>query len=215
MKKKIILVIVCLLLCGCDATVKINIDDGIKENITLTETDSAKFDTVGATGWSLRELMRIKTQKDEFDTNSYSVKFKEKDNLLQLKMSDEISLDNVKGLTLLNQCYLNPTVKMSKENILIDTGTNFKCYEYYEHLDKVTIELVSNHKINEHNATRVEKNKYIWSFDKDSDKRIMINFKKEKSVNKIPYIISGIVVIVLIVGISVFVKNKHKDSNSI
>ncbi len=215
MKKKLLIIIICLIVSGCDATVKINIDNGISEKVTLTETNKANFDSVNDSGWSLRELMKSMLEKDDFEERTYNVKYKEKDNLLQLKMNDKVDLENADGLTILNQCYLKPMVKESEENILIDTGSNFKCYEYYEYLDKITVEVVSKHKVNEHNATKVEGNKYVWSFDKNSNQRIMINFKKEREVSKLPYVIASIIVIILTITILIIINSKHKSSNSI
>lgn len=216
MKRNVLIILMCLILCGCDATVKISIKDSVvKENVTLVENDNSKFDLVNDTGWSIRDLMKELEQDDPFQDKGYKTKYSESNDKLETKISETTDLKNINSSALLNQCYVNYSVEESEENILIDTGSEFKCYEYYEHLDKIVVELTTNHKVNEHNATKVENDKYIWEFSKNSNKQIRINLTKESEKNYVVYFILIGGIILLISLIIWFVNGKHKNSNSI
>ena len=101
--------------------------------------------------------------------------------------------------------------------ITIDTGNDFKCYEYYENLETVKVVLKTNHKVISTNADEQNGDTYIWNFSKDSNKSINVSYYKsdvKKSVN-----IKGIVIVLCIVSfigiVSYFVLKKMKKSNEI
>ena len=218
-KIKIILMIVCLLiLSGCTATYEINInDDKIIEKLRLIETNTTIFDKETDTGWTLRETFQsLLDNDDEFSKSNYKVKSLNNDNQLGVEYSSSSS-ESVLNSSILNQCYTNPKVNVVDDVITIDTGNDFKCYEYYENLETVKVVLKTNHKVISTNADEQNGDTYIWNFSKDSNKSINVSYYKsdvKKSVN-----IKGIVIVLCIVSfigiVSYFVLKKMKKSNEI
>jgi len=218
-KTKIILVIICLLfLSGCTATYEINIkDDKIIEKLRLIETNTTIFDKETDTGWTLRETFQsLLDNDDEFSKSNYKVKSLNSDNQLGVEYTSSSS-ESVLNSSILNQCYTNPKVSVDGDIVTIDTGNDFKCYEYYENLETVKVVLKTNHKVISTNADEQNGDTYIWNFTKDSNKTINVSYY-ESDVKK-SFNITGIIIVLIIVtllgGVSYLVVKKMKSSNEI
>ncbi len=126
----------------------------------------------------------------------------------------------------IKQCYNVVDFAYNTKYIAIATTNQFKCYEIFENMEKLTINIKSNHKMIENNADSVKNNTYTWNISKYNadNKPIKIKFSKDKYVfnyngeftKKVIYIavISGII---LSVGLSIrgYFKHKSKLANKI
>lgn len=219
MKKiKYILVIICLLfLSGCTATYEINIkNDKVTEKLRLIETNTAIFDVPNDTGWTIRETFEsLINRDDEFSKSNYKVKSLNKENQLGIEYSS--SNNSVLNSSILNQCYINPKVTIIDEIVTIDTGTNFKCYEYYDNLETIKIVLKTNHEVISTNADEQDGDSYIWNFTKDSNKEIKVSYYEKVVKNSID--VKNIIIPLIIVGlvglVAYFIFKKMKKSNEI
>lgn len=214
--KKIIIFIACLVLCGCDAVYKINIvDNEVTETIKITETDSSLFDKTNDAGWTLRDSFNAQVAHDDFYEEQYDYDIKEDSNKLELTGKGKTNIDLIENLSILNQCYVDFNINRIDDVIIIDTGNNFSCYDKYEYLDKIRIELTTNHKVYDNNAIEVNGNTYIWEFTKDSNHEISINldlYETKNSINMRKVIIIAILVVLMgIFGLIMY--NKNKKSN--
>ena len=78
-----LILILTLLLSGCNAVYEININgDKIEEKLTLVENNMDIVDIKNDAGWSLRESFESLLDKDEFANKDYSVKSLNTDNSL-------------------------------------------------------------------------------------------------------------------------------------
>ena len=216
--KKIIILICVLFLTGCNATYEITIKDNkIKEKLTLIELDQSLFDVEDDTGWTLRDVFesQITNKKDEFSVEKYTVKdLSDNDKLgLEYNSKDTKSLINSSAI---NQCYENPKINIDEDLIEFSTGSTFKCYEYYNNLETITIVLKTNHEVVSSNAQTVEDNEYTWVLDKDSEKNIEFSYKI-KEVKEFNFItILAVVIAILAIGFtSLYIYRKSKDENKI
>lgn len=216
-KLKILLVVAFLfLLSGCDATYEININDGnITENLKVIETDKSIFDKTNDSGWTVRDAFNSFLNGDEFAEENYDVKSLNTDDQLGLEYSSSSS-ESVMDLSLLNQCYANPTVEIYNGIVTLDTGDDFECYEYYDNLNNIKVILNTNHKVISTNAEVLDDGSYIWNITKDGSKRIKISYYESNDNNSIDAkTITVIVAALVIIGIAIFfmyrkMKNKNK-----
>lgn len=218
MKKiKFILINICLiLLSGCTATYEINIkDDKIIEKLSLIETNTTLFDKVSDTGFTLRETFDgLLNENDIFSKKNYNVKSLNTDNQLGIEYSSSWA-KSILNSSILNQCYDDFNVSTRDGIVTVETGNNFKCYEYYENLDSIKIIFKTNHKVINTNSQKKEGNSYIWNFSKDGNKNIRISYY-ENEINKSidVFTIVLIVVLVCIVGFIGFLFIKKMQKNN-
>lgn len=76
---------------------------------------------------------------------------------------------------------------MIKDNnkIIIATSKEFKCFDKYEELDSVTINLTTDLEVESSTADSVHKNKYTWNINRqnyrDSEINIVLNIDNDFS----------------------------------
>lgn len=216
--KFIIILTSILFLSGCTATYEVNIKgDKVIEKLSLIETDQSAFDTKTDTGWTLRETFEsLLTSGDQFSEENYKVKSLNSDSQLGIEYSSSYST-SILNSSVLNQCYINPSVTIVDDVVTIDTGSDFKCYEYYQSLDTIKVIFKTNHKVISTNAEIQDGDSYAWNFTKDSSKEIKISYYQSvvnSSINIFLIVTVIVIFIALFVGIY-FVIKKSKDVNKI
>lgn len=213
---KFILIITCLLfLSGCTATYEINIKDNkITEKLRLIETNTTLFDKATDTGWTLRETFEsLLNNDDEFSQANYKVKSLNSDNQLGVEYS--ANNNSVINSSILNQCYINPSVVEKDGIITIDTGNNFKCYEYYDNLETIKVVLKTNHEIISTNADEQDGNTYIWNITKDSNKQIQVSYYEKEIKKSIDIMTVALVLTIIgVIGIIMYLLLKKMKKNN-
>ncbi len=214
--KKIIVFICLILLTGCTATYEINIkDDKITEKLTAIETNQLIFDDRNDSGWTIRDMFdaTVNSIDDRFSNKNGKIKSINSDDKLGIEYTNTIN--SIENSSILNQCYINPRVTVNGSEVTLDTGFNFKCYEYYENLETIKIVLKTNYKVISTNADEESNGKYIWNFTKDSNKQIKFTYDKSVTNNSTNmYLIIIVIFVIIIVGITGYVIiRKNKNSN--
>lgn len=218
MKKILLIFFMSTFLCGCTVNYKIEIKNNkITEEMSLIETDTKLFDKTNDTGWTLRESVEALINNDEFSSKNYKIKSLSNDKQLGIKYSS-LNLDSVANSSILNQCYINPIVKIRDGIVTIDTGSNFKCYEYYENLDTIKVTLKINHEVVSTNGENVDNGTYIWNITKDGNKRITLSYAEtyvDNSSNILAIIVWIVIAVGLGIGIYFLYNKKFKQINKI
>lgn len=245
MKKKIF-ILTFLLLCvtGCNANYDIEIyNNQVKEDMQFVELDSSVWDSEVQYGLSYRDLLEASIDYpypafndavvDEDDTIKLDgVEYYDNtlisDNLKlgQRLKYNKFTLNDFSKSSIVRKCYQYFTVKEEEDNIIISTSLENLCFSEYPILDRITINLKTNHKVVSSNATKVKGYHYTWDITRDnsSDSAISITLKKDDYIfNYENEFIKKIIYIVLIVGIILSVssicyfyfKNKNKRLNEI
>lgn len=215
--KKLFIFLFAIILSGCSATYELELkNNNIKEKLTVLETDSTLFDKIMDSGFTIREMFDATMYDDQFSNDDYQIKSLENQNQLGIEYKTN-NLEKIINSSVLNQCYIGAEVVEDNENIIINTGDNFKCYEYYENLETIKISFKTNHDVIETNAMKIDGNEYIWNFDKNSDKSIKIIVSKDanKGLFSYIYIIFPIVVILSIAIVLYYIYIKRKQENNI
>lgn len=209
MKNKFYILLVIILCTGCTAKYEISIkDDKVVEKLNIEETNTSIFDIKTDSGISVRDAFKSFKLDTDFSKNSAKIEHIDEKNKLGIVYSNELLLDNYNNSSILNQCYDEPTIDITKNSLYINTGSEFNCFDYYEYLDEIKIVLKTNYKVDSNNADSVRNNTYTWNITKNNYNRKSIELKinRAKTVrdNTYIYILVGIVAVVIVISIAVF-----------
>lgn len=218
MKKCIIMLICMVFISGCSATYEIKIKDNkIEEKLTLIETNKNLFDVPNSEGWTVRQLFDslLETNSDEFVYKEYSVKSLTDDTQLGIQYYSDDS-DEIINSSAIHQCYINPIMSEEDNIVTLNTGDDFRCYEYYENLDSIKVVLKTDYKVVSSNAHSVENGKYIWNITKDGEKQILFSYDKSnmKKYNILMITVS-IISLIAIACIGYYIYYRMKEQNKV
>ena len=208
MKKGLILIGLCFLLCGCSMNYELEIyNDKYNEQITI-DFDSIQLSDKKPTEYIRDELIKI----DGSETIEYRELKDIDSNKLFSKYTGRMEeyKDNLTGLA---TCYDLYKINDYEGVITLLTSKTFNCFDYYQDLDEITVMIKSNHKLIETNADRVDGYKYYWDINKNTkdDEKILLKLKSDEYifnyenefVKKVVFIL-GITGIILIVGFGAY-----------
>lgn len=183
MKKKFFLSIFILLLAtGCDGTYNLEIyDNRYKEDITVAENNPSNWYTTNKNGVSFNQLLTEEYNRDNF---YYKKKLTSTTTTMGLNYKSDFDLDTYSSIAIPYRCYQYFTVLDEGDDIVISTSTKNICYDLYEWLDNITINVKTNHKVLDSNADSVKNGVYTWHLTRDnaSNKSIQIKFSTKKFI---------------------------------
>lgn len=230
MNRKLYLIFICLLIlcsgCTADYTLTINEDFTVKESFTAMETaefyneykNSSVQKVIGfilepnleylnENGYQVDQVINKKDAGAKIEKTYDSIDEFKRDSKLPNQIASNWSyVDNGDTVTLTIKGALNQDEQDQDGRYVID---------------EARVKIVVPFEVINHNADSNNDNTYTWDFDaKSGEKEIAITFNKMKKVDKgeePPYIIFGIiVVIVLILGIVIYsIIQGNKNRNDI
>lgn len=225
MKRKLLLLpVLLLLLTGCDATYRVsfNDDNTIREEMTvlapnsLISTDNLERDLqilIDFNSDEANEQGFYQYERILGNTNSGA------------KLSYEFT--NVQEFNtysvFMKYCYEDAEVTMNPRLIKVETANEFQCFDELGTNGTVTVEIETDYKVQNHNASSVNGNVYTWKLSSDKyDNSIQIQIDRtEKSSaianlwdNSIIFIIILIVVVVIIGGIIFYAYYRYRKLNN-
>lgn len=232
-KKILLMFILILLLSGCSVEYNVSLEnDSFKENGSLIEKKENK-DNLSKNGFSFEEQINYTYQsmhdvlngQEMEKTQSFELKKIDTDKEIGLTYSNELKQNKYYLSPIIRQCYDNVSVKNSNNNIKISTGNYFKCFDYYELLNNVTVNFTTNYKVVNNNADEIKDNTYTWFINKNNfkDKEISIEIDKsdisyntlldEKESNVLIVFLIGLVLTVIFVfGFYTYYKVKFSNN---
>ena len=231
MKKKILFLLFFLLMVtGCSSSYDIEIyNNQVKEKMEFVSTSSYTWDNEVKYGFSYRELLLASykypypafssTVVDEDDTikldnvEYYKNTLIDTSDKLGLMLEyNKFTLDNFNDSSIVKKCYQYFNIIEEEDNIIISTSTTNKCFDEYPLLDTITVNLKTNHKVVNNNATKVEKNTYIWNINKNnlSNINMEVDFNNKEADNKTILIILGVTCLLIVVGYFLYHVYKYK-----
>lgn len=188
-KKILLMFILILLLSGCSVEYNVSLEnDSFKENGSLIEKKENK-DNLSKNGFSFEEQINYTYQsmhdvlngQEMEKTQSFELKKIDTDKEIGLTYSNELKQNKYYLSPIIRQCYDNVSVKNSNNNIKISTGNYFKCFDYYELLNNVTVNFTTNYKVVNNNADEIKDNTYTWFINKNNFKNKEISIEIDKS----------------------------------
>lgn len=207
--KILVLIILSLLISGCDVKYNINIrGKKISEEIILPNTDNYTVDNL--------------TNDFYYDIENkkkYNLEIKEDKIILSNK---DTKLSTLSNNNLYDYCFSKIDSFEEDGYYHFRTSSDFNCMVYeYIPIDKITIVLNTFNKVKEHNADEVKFGKYIWYIDKDNSSTKQIYFTVKKNEYLWYYRLRGLIiglgsiVIVLLIGyfiVKIFKKKSDKEN---
>lgn len=218
MKKKIFLIITCLLLTGCTANYNLEITDNnfhetISGNILNDEIelDNSKTD-IGHYEYLLNAEQPIFQNND---TIFYNKTINKKENSTDFEYSYTFNETNFNNSRTLNTCFDNYSFESKDNKYNIYLSGNFHC----AYTDKININLTTDYTVTAHNADKKSKNTYTWTINKNEieDLNLYITIDKEKTkasniLNWSTFKTIGLITLLILSGIAIFIgKKKLKD----
>ena len=165
------------LLCGCDASYKIKIDEnGLHENTEIISAGGELYQ-----GTSLESFLHSFTNANiplYFNPDNYDdLNGEKQDGVSYYTISSNDNKINVKGDYSFSDIYRSRAIKMcfnqlslQKNNDVyrINTSSGCDAFSHYPLLDKLTIDIETLYDVISSNADRVNNNHYIWELNNDN-----------------------------------------------
>lgn len=212
--KKIILLIIPILLCGCEAKYKIVLDNNrIHDEIKITEKSSI----VNKATDEETNAFADKLLEGERGYEYYSRELITENDQTGYLYTYDFQYDEYSETSQISKCYNDFNIT-NKDTISINTSDEFLCIDYYENFEKVEIIIESNYKVIKTNADKEDGNKQIWIVNKNnaSYKPIIVEFDKNQTNTKSSknivnlLVILALAIILIIINKTILKKDKNK-----
>lgn len=194
MLKKISLIIILLLVSGCNAVYTIEIEnDIIKEKLEVQNFDDKNLvDDEYRTLIDLYASSNITTNYNYLRPevyekiegfNYYQIEKIDTVNNLGLIMEAQYNLEDYLNSTLLNHHFNQFEFNNNDSTFYLNSKKNNDIFKKYFYLNNLTIKVTTDKKVLENNADIINNNTYIWNINKDNQLEKEIIFKIEKTDN--------------------------------
>lgn len=215
--KKIYLLILILLICGCSANYNLEIkEDSFYEKIDVIINKSDIPDsnqTIDGIELSDQITPFLQSQNSVFFTNpsiKYNKKIEEISDYYSVIMDYEYKPSEFKDSNTLNMCFSDFEFN-EEDNYYIHAYGTFYCL----YTDNIDINIKTNNKVLKNNADSVKGNVYTWNINTKNNNSVDIEFEITKTVshtNIIIYVVLFIIVVVaVVVAANLYIKKKKKD----
>ena len=193
MKRILLLLIIPILLCGCEAEYKLTIKgNSVSEKLDIRENQSNINTYIN--DMSYKDLfdknLNVKTQAlirepeflDEDDTVNPNAKFYNKNiiddsNYYGISLNYDFTYSDFKDSYIINSCVNNVNFLKNDSNIIINTKSISYCFDKFNYLDKITVIINIKNKVISSNATSVDGNIYKWEINRGYNEIIFIEYK--------------------------------------
>lgn len=174
--KKIILVVVLLLLCGCSVEYNVNIGSDIEETVIIDDNITVQTPAfINDQGSSETNEIIDGIKYYELQNNQTNTVYKY-----------NFSFSNYAQSTAVNTCLKSMKLSNSDNKYILTTTNHFTCMDYYPKIDDITVNLTitDTYNIISHNADVANNNILTWNINRNNykDKNIQLIFSKKEGV---------------------------------
>lgn len=224
MKNKILFIIILILITGCSVEYNLNIDNSFSEHTVYIPESSEEM--IDVTQYRLPALFS-ESRLTYDNSNLKEIKYYNIKTLKDNKFSFNFVYDDnqLNDSNIANTCYQFFSVDTKENEVSILTGNKFYCFDVYEELDLVTININSNYKVIQSNADKIVGKKHTWYITREnaSNKPIIFVYdKSKKNMTIMQYLIDNVPLVVVVGttlmlgGITFLIINtKKKKANKI
>lgn len=211
---KYIRVIICLLftflLFGCSATYDLDIDKELKINESLnlslsSDTDYSKlseFNSNLPVDINVDDVEAFNNKKNDIDY--FDIKKSLDSNLISFNY-DYLDYNNLDSDRIINTCYDYFSLVNKNDNdnykLILSTSKKFNCFDLYDNLDDVTINISTKKKVYDNNADSVNGNTYTWYINKDTKDDAAISIVMDGSIDKSLSFFEKNILFIIILGV--------------
>ena len=224
MKNKSLFIIILILITGCSVEYNLNIDSSFSEHTDYIPESSEEM--IDGTQYRLPALFS-ESRLTYDNSNLKEIKYYNIKTLKDNKFSFNFVYDDnqLNDSNIANSCYQFFSVDAKENEVSILTGNKFYCFDVYEELDSVTININSNYKVIQSNADKIVGKKHTWYITREnaSNKPIIFVYdKSKKNMTIMQYLIDNVPLVVVVGttlmlgGITFLIINtKKKKANKI
>ncbi len=224
MKNKSLFIIILILITGCSVEYNLNIDSSFSEHTVYIPESSEEM--IDGTQYRLPALFS-ESRLTYDNSNLKEIKYYNIKTLKDNKFSFNFVYDDnqLNDSNIANSCYQFFSVDTKENEVSILTGNKFYCFDVYEELDSVTININSNYKVIQSNADKIVGKKHTWYITREnaSNKPIIFVYdKSKKNMTIMQYLIDNVPLVVVVGttlmlgGITFLIINtKKKKANKI
>lgn len=224
MKNKSLFIIILILITGCSVEYNLNIDSSFSEHTVYIPESSEEM--IDGTQYRLPALFS-ESRLTYDNSNLKEIKYYNIKTLKDNKFSFNFVYDDnqLNDSNIANSCYEFFSVDAKENEVSILTGNKFYCFDVYEELDSVTININSNYKVIQSNADKIVGKKHTWYITREnaSNKPIIFVYdKSKKNMTIMQYLIDNVPLVVVVGttlmlgGITFLIINtKKKKANKI
>ena len=224
MKNKSLFIIILILITGCSVEYNLNIDSSFSEHTVYIPESSEEM--IDGTQYRLPALFS-ESRLTYDNSNLKEIKYYNIKTLKDNKFSFNFVYDDnqLNDSNIANSCYQFFSVDTKENEVSILTGNKFYCFDVYEELDSVTININSNYKVIQSNADKIVGKKHTWYITREnaSNKPIIFVYDKSKKNKTIMQYLIDNVPLVVVVGTTLMlggitfliINTKKKKANKI
>lgn len=217
-------IIILILITGCSVEYNLNIDSSFSEHTVYIPESSEEM--IDGTQYRLPALFS-ESRLTYDNSNLKEIKYYNIKTLKDNKFSFNFVYDDnqLNDSNIANSCYQFFSVDTKENEVSILTGNKFYCFDVYEELDSVTININSNYKVIQSNADKIVGKKHTWYITREnaSNKPIIFVYdKSKKNMTIMQYLIDNVPLVVVVGttlmlgGITFLIINtKKKKANKI
>ena len=216
--KKIILLLLMLILCSCEAKYKIIIEDNkIYDEIYIVE----KSNIVNNASQEQMDSFEDELLDWENAYDYYKRELFTENDLTGYKYTNDFTFEEYDAMSQLCKCYDDFKVENTNNKLKITTSNDFLCGTYYDNVDNMEITITSKYKVLNSNADKQDDDKYTWIINASNYKNKPINIeidlneendtKEKKDINITKILV--IIIFILLIIINIVIKKKSKNSN--
>ena len=162
MSKRIIsIILITIFITGCSAKYNLKIDDSvIEEELLLYNANITEL-----------KKNNIPTNYEYDDIDTFNKKIKDIDyykidyNDNNTSINHTFNYKDFKKSTILNKCYDSVDTYTDGKSFIISTVGDFKCFDYFEDLDEVNINIYSQYRLINSNADNKNGFNYQWNIN--------------------------------------------------
>ena len=220
-RKYLVLIIISLLLTGCDIEYNLDLDKQLKlqENINVIATTGEDISKI-------KEFdLNIPINKNDDDFSAYEKKL-DNVNYYNLKKTNEklsfsylFEQEEYMQNTLVNGAYEYVSIAQVEDEIVLSSSQGCLLFQMYDNLENLKVTITSNYKLVKTNADEVERHKYTWYINRENAEKVGIYLKLDTTKEDLNWIerlqyfnIFTVSIILFIVGLLVYKILKKKDA---
>ncbi|MGM9881318.1 MAG: hypothetical protein ACI31S_00525 [Bacilli bacterium] len=212
--KKIIFLIMILFLSGCTVNYDLYIGEKFTDDLILLE-DNEKLENIDYYDMTKNDTFNIDNlsyQLTVFEGNfGYEREEITKADTSGYRYKYTYNIDKMKEKSMIYDCYDEINVVSEKKKIIINTSNEFKCFEKYDLLDEVVVNIHYGGELIDTNADSYKDGVYTWKVNKESYKNEKIYLElKRKNKNYTFNIIGGAIFGILTIVSIIVILRKNK-----
>lgn len=198
MKKKLLLLVMLILLSGCDVNYQLNFTDNqLIEDVhfTLPNSEEKKINYL--------EKVSAYAIFDGIGRYPYNTNFSKGIKNYNANFNYTYKLEDFGRAYYINQCFDAVNFAQHDNQYVLLTSTGFKCmlFDYYK-IDNLTVTITTNHTVIENNADSKKRNSYTWNITEQNAENVKISmvFGQVKQRTFLDIIMENILAISIIAG---------------